>query len=93
MNNPIRKLVDNSKKQLKKLNNIADQVESYADQMSKMSDEALQAKTDEFKETINKATDGIKNKEKQNKALAKVLDEILPEAFAVAREGAKRVLG
>jgi preprotein translocase subunit SecA len=93
MNNPIRKLVDNSKKQLKKLNNIADQVESYADQMSKMSDEALQAKTGEFKETINKATDGIKNKEKQNKALAKVLDEILPEAFAVAREGAKRVLG
>lgn len=93
MNNPIRKLVDNSKKQLKKLNNIADQVESYADQMSKMSDEALQAKTDEFKETINKATDGIKNKEKQNKALAKVLDEILPEAFSVAREGAKRVLG
>ncbi|MFT9314309.1 preprotein translocase subunit SecA [Leuconostoc pseudomesenteroides] len=93
MNNPIRKLVDNSKKQLKKLNNIADQVESYADQMSKMSDEALQAKTGEFKETINKATDGIKNKEKQNKALAKVLDDILPEAFAVAREGAKRVLG
>ena len=34
MANPIRKLVDNSKKQLKKLNHIADQVESYADEMS-----------------------------------------------------------
>ncbi|CAM3109163.1 preprotein translocase subunit SecA [Leuconostoc rapi] len=93
MANPIRKLVDNSKKQLKKLNHIAEQVESYADQMSAMSDEALQAKTPQFKQTIADALADVKDKDKQNKILAKTLDDILPEAFAVAREGAKRVLG
>ncbi len=93
MANPIRKLVDNSKQQLKKLNKIADQVESYADTMASMSDSELQAKTGEFKSKIADAIDGIEDKDKQNKALAKVLDELLPEAFAVAREGAKRVLG
>lgn len=93
MANPIRKLVDNSKKQLKKLNNIADQVESYADEMSALTDEQLQAKTPFFQEKIAAAVAATTDKDKQNKALSKVLDEILPEAFAVAREGAKRVLG
>lgn len=93
MANPIRKLVDNSKKQLKKLNNIADQVESYADEMSALTDAQLQAKTPFFQEKIAAAVAEATDKDKQNKALSKVLDEILPEAFAVAREGAKRVLG
>lgn len=93
MANPIRKLVDNSKKQLKKLNNIADQVESYADEMSALTDAQLQAKTPFFQEKIAAAVAEVTDKDKQNKALSKVLDEILPEAFAVAREGAKRVLG
>ncbi|MEX0392464.1 preprotein translocase subunit SecA [Leuconostoc sp. MS02] len=93
MANPIRKLVDNSKKQLKKLSHIADQVESYADQMAAMSDEELQAKTPMFKQIIADAMADVKGQDKQNKMLAKTLDEILPQAFAVAREGAKRVLG
>ncbi|WP_459524499.1 preprotein translocase subunit SecA [Leuconostoc lactis] len=93
MANPIRKLVDNSKKQLKKLNHIADQVESYADEMSALTDAQLQAKTPFFREKIAAAVAEATDKDKQNKALSKVLDEILPEAFAVAREGAKRVLG
>ncbi|QEA50715.1 preprotein translocase subunit SecA [Leuconostoc lactis] len=93
MANPIRKLVDNSKKQLKKLNNIADQVESYADEMSALTDAQLQAKTPFFQEKIAAAVAEATDEDKQNKALSKVLDEILPEAFAVAREGAKRVLG
>lgn len=93
MANPIRKLVDNSKKQLKKLNNIADQVESYADEMSALTDAQLQSKTPFFQEKIAAAVAEATDKDKQNKALSKVLDEILPEAFAVAREGAKRVLG
>ncbi|MBA5812608.1 preprotein translocase subunit SecA [Leuconostoc lactis] len=93
MANPIRKLVDNSKKQLKKLNNIADQVESYADEMSALTDAQLQAKTPFFQEKIAAAVAEATDKDKRNKGLSKVLDEILPEAFAVAREGAKRVLG
>ena len=93
MANPIRKLVDNSKKQLKKLNHIADKVEDYADEMAALSDEALQAKTPVFKEKIADALRDVTETDKQNKVLAKTLDALLPEAFAVAREAAKRVLG
>ncbi|MDU5561064.1 MAG: preprotein translocase subunit SecA, partial [Streptococcus parasanguinis] len=50
----------------------------YADAMAALSDEELKAKTDEFK------------KRYQN---GESLDQLLPEAFAVVREGAKRVLG
>src|SRR5699024_5824985 len=57
---------------------IADKIESYADAYSKLSDDELKAKTPEFKERLAKG---------------ETLDDILPEAFATAREGAKRVLG
>ncbi|WP_349582414.1 preprotein translocase subunit SecA [Leuconostoc citreum] len=93
MANLIRKLVDSSKKQLKKLNHIADKVEDYADEMAALSDEALQAKTPVFKEKIADALRDVTETDKQNKVLAKTLDALLPEAFAVAREAAKRVLG
>lgn len=53
-------------------------MEAHADEMSKLSDEQLQAKTPEFRDRLKKGES---------------LDDILPEAFAVAREGAKRVLG
>ena len=61
--------------------------------MSALTDAQLQAKTPFFQEKIAAAVAEATDKDKQNKALSKVLDEILPEAFAVAREGAKRVLG
>ncbi|MDD9138476.1 preprotein translocase subunit SecA [Fructobacillus sp. CRL 2054] len=93
MANPIRKLVDNSKHKLKKIDKVANQVEALSEKMAAMSDEALQKKTPEFQIRIQKALAGVKTEKEQQKATAKVLDEILPEAFAVAREGAKRVLG
>ena len=65
MANPIRKLVDNSKKQLKKLNQIADQVDSYADSMAAMTDEQLQAKTAEFKQHIADEIEDIQDKNKK----------------------------
>ncbi|MFR7989554.1 MAG: preprotein translocase subunit SecA [Anaerovoracaceae bacterium] len=69
---------DLNEKEVKKLGKIADQIEALDDQMQKLSDEELQAKTPEFKERL-------KNGE--------TLDDILPEAFAVCREGASRSLG
>lgn len=78
MANILKKLYDNDKRELKKFEKIADKVESYSDEYSKLSDEQLQAKTPAFRERL-------KNGES--------LDDILPEAFATAREGAKRVLG
>ncbi|WEV37543.1 preprotein translocase subunit SecA [Lactobacillus sp. ESL0677] len=78
MVNILKKLYNNDKRELKKFENIASQVESHADEYSKFSDEQLKAKTPEFQERLKKGEN---------------LDAILPEAFAVAREGAKRVLG
>ena len=78
MANVLNKWVESDKRELKRLGKIADQVEAYANDMEALSDEELKAKTPEFKQRY------------QN---GETLDDLLPEAFAVAREGAKRVLG
>ena len=57
---------------------MADKVLKYEDEMAALTDEQLQAKTEEFKQRY------------QN---GETLDQLLYEAFAVVREGAKRVLG
>ena len=78
MVNILKKLYNDDKRELKKFEKYANKVEGYADEMSKLTDEQLQAKTPEFRERLKKGES---------------LDDLLPEAFAVAREGAKRVLG
>ena len=78
MANIIKKIYDNDRRELKKFEKLATKVESLGDEYEKLSDEQLQAKTPEFRKRL-------KNGE--------TLDDILPEAFATAREGAKRVLG
>ncbi len=78
MANVLKKWAESDKRELKRLGKIADQVEAYANDMEALSDEELKAKTPEFKQRY------------QN---GETLDDLLPEAFAVAREGAKRVLG
>ncbi|WP_223896882.1 preprotein translocase subunit SecA [Lactobacillus huangpiensis] len=78
MVNILKKLYNNDKRELKKFEKIASKVEDHAEEYGQLSDEELQAKTPEFR-------DRLKNGE--------TLDSLLPEAFAVAREGAKRVLG
>ena len=78
MANFLKKWVESDKRELKRLGKKADKIEALKDEMAQLSDAQLQAKTPEFKERL-------KNGE--------TLDDILVEAFAVAREGAKRVLG
>ncbi|HEP1366811.1 TPA: preprotein translocase subunit SecA [Streptococcus pyogenes] len=78
MANILRKVIENDKGELRKLEKIAKKVESYADQMASLSDRDLQGKTLEFKERYQKD---------------ETLEQLLPEAFAVVREAAKRVLG
>ena len=67
-----------SKKELKRINPILEQVLSFEESMSKLSDAELKNMTDEFKARLNDGAD---------------IDSILPEAFAVCREAAWRVLG
>ncbi|CAI2642908.1 Protein translocase subunit SecA [Apilactobacillus kunkeei] len=78
MANILRKWVESDKREVKRLSKLADKVEAYADEISKLSDDELKAKTPEFQQRYQ---DG------------ETLDDLLPEAFAVAREGATRVLG
>ncbi|MEZ7170444.1 preprotein translocase subunit SecA [Sporosarcina sp. OR05] len=74
----LNKMFDPNKRDLKRLEKIADSVEALAGEMEQLSDEQLAAKTAEFKERV---------------ANGETLDAIQPEAFAVVREAAKRVLG
>ena len=73
----FKKLFDSGYKELKRCEKIAKQVFSYEDEMTKLSDDELKAKTPYFK-------DLLKN--------GKTLDDILPEAYAVVREAAYRVI-
>ena len=70
---------DPQKKILKRLRKQVDVINGLNDKYEKMSDKELQAQTDELKKRLSK-----KNV---------TLDTILPDAFAVAREAAKRVIG
>ena len=78
MANFFKNLIENDKKELKRLDQMANQIELLADEMSGLSDAQLQEKTNEFRTRY------------QN---GETLDELLIEAFAVVREAAKRVLG
>ena len=70
---------DPQKKILKRLRKQVDIINGLSDKYEKMSDKELRAQTDELKKRLSK-----KNV---------TLDTILPDAFAVAREAAKRVIG
>ena len=63
---------------LRDLSKIVDKVNSFESAISPLTDDALRAKTDEFKSRLAKG---------------ETLDDLLPEAFAVVREAAKRTLG
>ena len=72
------KLFDHEYKELKKFEKLADEIVELDSQMQALSDKELQGKTAEFK---NRLENG------------ETLDDILVEAFAVAREAAYRVIG
>ncbi len=63
---------------LRQLSKNVARINALEPEFEKLSDEALRAKTDEFKQRV---------------AAGESLDKLLPDAFAVVREGAKRVLG
>ena len=67
-----------SEKEVKRIMPIVDKINSLEEEISKLTDEELKNKTNEFKEQLDNG---------------KTLDDILPEAFAVVREASKRVLG
>ena len=67
-----------SEKEVKRVMPIVEKINSLEEEISKLSDDGLKNKTQEFKDRLEKG---------------ETLDDILPEAFAVVREASKRVLG
>lgn len=74
----LNKVFDLNKRELKRLDKLANEVEKLAAETERLSDDQLREKTEEFKQRY------------QN---GESLDDLLVEAFAVVREGARRVLG
>ncbi|MCI8630823.1 MAG: preprotein translocase subunit SecA [Firmicutes bacterium] len=69
---------DMNSREIKKIEKIVDKIEAYDETMQALTDDELREKTAEFKERLANGED---------------IDALLPEAFAVAREGAQRSLG
>ena len=82
----LGKLFDANRREVKSLSKLADKVLAKDEEYSSLSDEQLKNKTEEFKQYV------AEQKEK-GKSTADILDKILVDAFAAAREGAFRALG
>lgn len=76
--NFLEKLFNGDKKRLEEIRQLALKVDALKDNVASLDDAQLKQKTEEFKERIR---------------VGESLDDLLPEAFAVAREAAKRVIG
>ena len=74
----LKRIFDHEYKELERFKKVADQIIELDSKISKLSDEKLQAKTENFRKRLKKG---------------ETLDDILVEAFAVAREAAYRVIG
>ncbi|WP_027409254.1 accessory Sec system translocase SecA2 [Anoxybacteroides tepidamans] len=74
----MKKLFDESARDIKRLQKLVEQVNALEPQIASLTDEQLQAKTDHFKQQLSEG---------------KTLDDLKIEAFAVVREAAKRVIG
>lgn len=82
---------DESKKLIKTLQPIADKVFSYEDALKLLSDEALKAQGVALKERVMKALEGFTGDELK-RVEKEILEEVLPEAFALVREASRRTL-
>ena len=69
---------DPNEREVKRLSKVVEEINAMEPKFAALSDEALRAKTDEFKARIEKG---------------ETLDKLLPEAFATVREASKRTLG
>jgi preprotein translocase subunit SecA len=77
---------------MKRLAPLVERINALEPEMQKLTDEQLRAKTEEFKQRIRERVNPVEDADEKAAAMKEVLGEILPEAFAVAREGGWRAL-
>ena len=82
----LGKVFDGNRFEVKSLKKQADKVGNFKDDFAKLSDQEIRDKTESFKTKLKEADGDIKKEEK-------ILEQILPEAFALVREASRRVLG
>jgi preprotein translocase subunit SecA len=94
-----------NEREIKRLRPLLEKINSFEPEMQRLTDAELRVKTDEFRQRINQRLSQVQldpaaedeNRSSQgpterDHALKDVLDEILPEAFAVVREAGRRTL-
>ena len=75
---------------LKSIKPLVDQINSLEPSVQKLSDDELRARTAFFKEKVQQAVGGVTDKEERKRRERIILDELLPEAFAIVREASVR---
>lgn len=105
MSDFLRRLFDSNERDIQRYRGIVDKINALEPEISKLTNAQLRAKTDEFRQYVQSnwskkmealERDGLlesERKDKTRKALDDVLDEILPQVFAVVREAGKRTIG
>ena len=78
MLNIFTRFLDLNQKEIERLGKIVEKINSFEDKTKKLKDSDFKKKTDEFRERIKKGED---------------LENVLPEAYAVAREASDRAIG
>ena len=78
---------------LKSIGPMIAEINSLEPAVQKLSDEELRARTAMFKEKVQRAVEGITDKDRRKQREREILDELLPEAFATVREASVRSTG
>jgi preprotein translocase subunit SecA len=78
---------------LKSIGPLITEINSLEPALQKLSDEELRARTATYKEKVQRAVEGITDKERRKQREREILDELLPEAFATVREASVRTTG
>src|SRR5688572_13362970 len=83
---------DPAKKVVEQYRGLVEQVNALEEQFSSLSNQAILAKTVEFKARVAQATEGLEDEDERKKYEQDALNEIMPEAFALVRETSKRTI-
>ena len=84
---------DPNKREIEKTTDLVAQVNALEGEFEARSDEDLRLKTDEFRTLLKTELEGIEEEKETREVEQATLDQILPEAFALVREAAKRTIG
>ena len=78
---------------LKSIRPIVEEINALEPEIQKLSDEQLRERTAQFKAQIQDAVQDTRDKDHRKSTEQQILNEILPEAFAIVREASKRTTG